>query len=307
MKNLIQILLVGLLAGTLTISSGASAKAKTREGADPAVLVPWLEMYNTGDISHADEIFTPDFAPHMPAVMGITNRSEYLALIENPGVLNPNMILEDLVVAGDEMVGRFAVTATWPTGTVYTNTAICFFRFEDGRIAEEWWEADSMGVLEQVGQLPPTRPTYVWSSPSSVIGSPGVPGQNVSLAIRTTQAVNAGNSVLWDRVISTEYANHDPVAWYAVDRVTTAAFVEAMLTAFPDQRIIIEDIVASGDRVAVRYTVTGTQLGPLGEIPPTGRQVHWSAMSIFRIADGKIVEGWWSKDAIGLMQQLMVP
>jgi predicted ester cyclase len=271
------------------------------------VIDQWLEMYNTGDISHADEIFTSDFVPHMPAILGIANRSDYLALIAAPGVLNPHMVAEDLFIAGDEMVGRFSISAIWPTGVPYNNTAICFFRFKDGRIAEEWWEADFIGVMQQTGQLPPTRSVYVWSPPSTVTGDPGVPGQNASLAVRITQSVNARNSVLFDRVISAEYVNHDPVAWYAVDKDTEAAFIEAMLTAFPDQRITIEDIVASGDRVAVRYTITGTQLGPFGEIPPTGIQVHWSAMSIFRIADRKIVEAWWSEDMIGLMQQLTVP
>ncbi len=275
------------------------------------VIDRWLEMYNTANVSKADKIFTPDFVPHFPAVqlVGVVDRASYLAKAVNPGALNTHIVLDDFFGVADEMVGRFTITATWPPNKPYTNTAIVFFRFEDGRIAEEWWEADFMGVLEQAGQLPPTRPAfaYVWSPPSPVKGYPSGAGQNASLACRSVQAANAVNFPLWASMISADYVNHDPVAWYATDRATEAAFMQFMFTAFPDQRFTIEDIVASRDRVALRLTITGTQLGKFGALPATGRQVHWSGMAIFRIADGKIVEGWWSEDVLDLMQQLTAP
>ncbi|MGM0670229.1 MAG: ester cyclase, partial [Gemmatimonadota bacterium] len=62
--------------------------------------------------------------------------------------------------------------------------------------------------------------------------------------------------------------------------------------------------IASGDRVAVRRTVTATHEGEFAGIPATGREVSRTGMTIYRIADSRIAEAWWSYDALGLMMQL---
>ncbi len=309
-----RILVFVLWACASVTAVSATPKTKYGEAPDSALIDQWLEMYNTADISQADKIFTPDFVPHFPLTLGtpIVDRASYLASIETPGVLNAQIVLEDLFGAGDEFVGRFTITAEWPLpvppySIPYTNTAIVFFRFAGDRIAEEWWETDFLGVLEQVGAMPRTRPTYSWSAPSSVTGDPGVPGQNASLAIRVTQAANTGNFVLFDYVVSAEYVNHNPLATSVVDRDAEAVYIQAVLTAFPDRSISIEDLVADGDRVAIRCEITGTQLGTFAGLPATGRQVHLSSMAIFRIADRQIVEGWWAEDALSLILQLTAP
>ena len=74
--------------------------------------------------------------------------------------------------------------------------------------------------------------------------------------------------------------------------------------AFPDARFEIEDLLADGDRVAVRYTMTGTHGGAFMGIAPSGRKVSRASMAVFRIARGKIAEGWVIADQSGLMQQL---
>ena len=58
--------------------------------------------------------------------------------------------------------------------------------------------------------------------------------------------------------------------------------------------------------VASRWTVTGTQTGEFLGIPPTGIQAGWTGITIYRCADGKVVEAWWSKDMAGLLEQLGV-
>jgi steroid delta-isomerase-like uncharacterized protein len=81
----------------------------------------------------------------------------------------------------------------------------------------------------------------------------------------------------------------------------------AMLhTAFPDLRVKIEDIVAEGDRVAVRASWTGTHRGPLPliPVPVTNRAFVLTGMVFWRIRDGKIVERWATIDRLGLQQQL---
>ena len=81
-----------------------------------------------------------------------------------------------------------------------------------------------------------------------------------------------------------------------------------MLTAFPDMHVTIEDMIAEGDKVVVRFTERGTQQGAFGSIPPTGKQVAVSTIDIVCIEGGKIAEEWGIDDMLGMLQQLgLVP
>lgn len=74
--------------------------------------------------------------------------------------------------------------------------------------------------------------------------------------------------------------------------------------AFPDLHFTIDDMVAEGDKVAVRLTTTGTNKGAFKGIPPTNKKVTVSMIQIDRIAEGKFIEGWSRYDTFGLMKQL---
>lgn len=89
---------------------------------------------------------------------------------------------------------------------------------------------------------------------------------------------------------------------------------KVMKTAFPDNQLSIDDIVAEGNKVAIRVTVRGTNTGPmlglpaLGKlevpVPPTGKSVTGSAMYMFTVSEGKIVSFAIELDQIGLLRQL---
>ena len=66
----------------------------------------------------------------------------------------------------------------------------------------------------------------------------------------------------------------------------------------------MEDILADGDRVNLRGTVHGVHNGPLGNIPPTGKEVAVQLFITYRIADGKIAEHWMLADMWTLLQQI---
>ena len=76
--------------------------------------------------------------------------------------------------------------------------------------------------------------------------------------------------------------------------------------AVPDARYTVEDMIAEGDRVVSRFTMTGTQTGEMQGIPPTGKQCKVAGIDIFRVVDGKIVEHWDAVDQLGMLQQLGV-
>ena len=77
-------------------------------------------------------------------------------------------------------------------------------------------------------------------------------------------------------------------------------------SAFPDRKTTVEDWIVEGDKVVGRYTFEGTHTGPLPGIPPTGKHVKTTGVTILRIARGKIVEVWSFSDALGMLQQLGV-
>jgi predicted ester cyclase len=73
-----------------------------------------------------------------------------------------------------------------------------------------------------------------------------------------------------------------------------------------DNRVIIEDLIAEGDKVVCRFTASGTHQGEFMGIPPTEKRVTIMEIRIYRIIGGKIVECWGLFDQMGLMQQLGV-
>jgi len=74
--------------------------------------------------------------------------------------------------------------------------------------------------------------------------------------------------------------------------------------AWPDMHVEIEDLIAEGDRVAARVTVSATPQKEAFGVPPTGKSFKVGGMYLVRIAGGKIAEHWSIEDAIGIMQQL---
>ena len=89
-----------------------------------------------------------------------------------------------------------------------------------------------------------------------------------------------------------------------MDAKGVAAMMDDFLKAFPDLRITFDLLEPRGEYVMQRYTATGTQRGPLGDIPATGRKATWTGINIFRIACGRIAEVWSEVDAAGRAKQL---
>jgi steroid delta-isomerase-like uncharacterized protein len=110
-----------------------------------------------------------------------------------------------------------------------------------------------------------------------------------------------------DEIVASDYVRHDP-AFPGEVRGPEGfkQYVMAMCTPFPDARISIEDVIAEGDRVAMRWIFRGKHSGEFLGIPATGKNLALTGISIIRIREGKIVEGWDGYDALGMLRQLGV-
>ncbi len=120
----------------------------------------------------------------------------------------------------------------------------------------------------------------------------------------TEEFWNKGNMELLNEFWAINYVHHDPTNPEISDLEGFKQWVIMTRTGFPDLNVTIEDIIAEGDKVVTRYTFRGTHKGDLGEIPPTGKEVTTTGITIDRFADGKIVESWFNGDDLGLWQQL---
>ena len=81
---------------------------------------------------------------------------------------------------------------------------------------------------------------------------------------------------------------------------------EAWCAAFPDTRYTVEDVIAEGDRVVARWSMTAIHRGEWRGVPPTGNQIRFRGVNIYRIEGGKVAEIWNFRDDLGLFQQLGV-
>jgi steroid delta-isomerase-like uncharacterized protein len=110
-----------------------------------------------------------------------------------------------------------------------------------------------------------------------------------------------------DELVAPDYLDHDAVPGQGPGLEGARQQRWAMyFAAIPDLHSTIDDLVAEGDKVVVRYTGEGTQQGELLGIPPTGKRFRFSGICIIRLAEGKIAENWEQDDLLGLMQQLGV-
>lgn len=112
-------------------------------------------------------------------------------------------------------------------------------------------------------------------------------------------ATNGGNLDLIDELMAPEYCAHPPGMDAPLDRAASKQFNQMLLDAFPDLHIRVEDEIA-----VLRMSVRDTQRGSFMHLPPGGRQARWTAISITRVVNGKIVEQWGEQDLLGVLQQL---
>lgn len=110
-----------------------------------------------------------------------------------------------------------------------------------------------------------------------------------------------------DEHIAPDFVRHDPGLPFEVRGPEGVRHLNSvLLTAFPDLRLDIEDVVAEEDKVLARLTLRGTHQGEFMDIPPTGKEVDVPVLDLFRITDGRLVEQWAMIDNLGMMQQLGV-
>jgi steroid delta-isomerase-like uncharacterized protein len=127
---------------------------------------------------------------------------------------------------------------------------------------------------------------------------------NLATLSKFAVAVNTCKYDLFKEAVSDENVDHDPALGQVQGPEGYRMLFTGLRNAFPDLSVTVETLVADEESIAIAYTLTGTQSGPLMGFAATGKKVKVRGMQISKFKDGKMVERWGSSDELGMLQQL---
>jgi steroid delta-isomerase-like uncharacterized protein len=133
----------------------------------------------------------------------------------------------------------------------------------------------------------------------------GPTGANTTVVRESVEAFNTGDVAKLLAVAAPDIVIHyaempEPLR----GRETWQQGYELVKRAFPDLKIHVDDLVAAGDKVALRLTLSGTHQGEFQGIPATGRTISYVSHEFYRLADGVVAEEWICSDMASLFSQL---
>lgn len=134
------------------------------------------------------------------------------------------------------------------------------------------------------------------------------PEEHKELVRRSNEEVwDRGNLGFLDNYVAEEYVEHNSASPEPIRGLDGyRQNVERVRGAFPDLSVTTEDLIAEGNKVVTRYTITGTHENEFMGIEPTGNKIEIEGISIGKFVDGRVVEGWSNIDVLGMLQQLGV-
>ncbi|MBE2268862.1 MAG: ester cyclase [Anaerolinea sp.] len=310
--------------------------------ANKATIRRLYDEENKGNIGIVDELFSPDFVMHGDALNPLQKGLEPLkqgVIMSKEAFPDMLVTIEDMVASGDKVVARLRWTGTQTgpfmgmpgTGKKMSWTAIATNRFENGKIVERWFNSDVFGMLQQFGiipsmgsdagdgsaqgeaqQAPAAQAAPVEESPAEDI----VPDSQLSKAevearnkevVRTFYSCvfNEGNTELLKSIMVEEFDDHGEALFGSPHgRAVLQHGISMSAQNFPRRSVDINDMIADGEWVGVRGTMTMYHDSPWLGVEATGNELKWLGLSIFRVRNGKIVERYFNSDSLYILQQL---
>ncbi len=112
------------------------------------------------------------------------------------------------------------------------------------------------------------------------------------------------NIAVADELLTDDYHLHAPGVPVPLDRATTKQVVAMYGASFPDLKHTVDEVIAHGDGLAVRWTVRGTHRGEFQGIPASGKSVKLSGITVHHLVDARVRETWLVYDNMELLQQI---
>lgn len=290
-----------------------------------ALLRRFIEIWNTGNVTIADEFVSADLVDHsLPPGLppGLTG---FKLLVGGFRAAFPDLriTIDDLMAQGDKAAARVTFRGTQQgefqgipaTGKSFTMGAIGILRFKTGEVVEHWATLDLLSLLTQLGVAPaqhnlpyeslwPVRPNNHRSQAADVTA-------NLAVVRRFFEEVcNSRRLDIAGELFAADHRYHDPsipdVADGPAGIQQNPGPVVPYQSAFSNAHWHVEDMLAEGDTVVTRWYGTGIQDGDLPGTSPAGKQVEVPGIWYQHLVNGKIVESWQVWDTLVMLQQLGV-
>ncbi len=309
-------------------AAAAVDRQALREANKAVVRRFFAEVLNGQNMDSADELLSPTFVDHAAPPHQFPSDVAFLKAfwlgVWRQAFPEWQITPEDLVADGDEVVARYIAEGTHVgdfmgmpgTGRRVRVTGMNRFRLAWGKIVEEWAQLDQASLFQQLRTAPEaaTVADGQTSRPGGADGT-GQTGIEEAKALARRVAEESWTSAdlgTLDELLAPDYRVYVGGELALEGREAAKRALGEMRSAFPDGELTVEDIVAREDRVAVRFTLRATQSGALtvpdGALPPTGRRIEVTGISMYRVADGKVLERRLVLNRLGLLQQLgLVP
>ena len=126
---------------------------------------------------------------------------------------------------------------------------------------------------------------------------------NESVVRNMLQVIQKGDAGLVEKYFASNWVNHDP-SLPPLKGLDGARQLINLWSGFSNMSLTVEDTLSQGDRVAVRFRLSGTHSGPVMGIAPTGKKINITGTGIFKLVNGKATDNWVNFDSLGLLQQL---
>ncbi len=269
------------------------------------------EVWNKGNLTVTDEIIATDYIRHEATedIQGLENFRKFVTAFRT-AFPDAHFKIDDLIVEGSSVAVRYTFSGTHkgryleisPTENQVTATGISISRIAGGKNKETWNYIDKLSILVQLGWWVPAESwllAYTWGEEAKVVSdAAGDREDNKNIVRRGLEELwNTGNLVIADKVYDASFVNHEITHRQYRDLETYKKYVTAIHSIMSDFHVVVEDIIGEMDKVAARWTVSGTD-------KRTGNYYTWGGITIFRLTGGKIVEAWWSRDALSIAQQM---
>lgn len=274
----------------------------------------YSEIMNAGKLATIDELMSPEFLftiPTHPDPYHGPEGFKKLVTMLRGAFPDVHLTVEHLLAEGDTVVGHWTARGTHTGGALHTVMGdipasgkafkidgMSWLRMKDGKIVESLANEDTLGLLFQLGVIP---------APPAVAPAT-TPEQNKMIARRYfNELMNEGRLSTISAILAPDFAFRIPTLPEPVHgHEGMRQFVTGLRSAFPDLKFTIDREMADGDKVAVRWIITGTHQGEFLGAPPSGNKIKDQGVDIFRFRDGKIAEIWVNENDLGLMVQLGV-
>lgn len=279
--------------------------ATTPEQNEAIALAYWQAWNDRGDFA---AVLAPDEVHHWGIGDDTTGIDAFREVTDRFLAAFPDITftVDHVAAQGDRVGTRWTATGTqegeWQ-GIAPTNRQVSWggnhiFRIACGKIAETWDEADHLSLRQQLGgiDLPESMGAAAEETGTAPAATPcadDTPERNAEIASSWSNNVmsNADMNMLAE-ILDPAVVYHGSVFPTMHGPEEVEAAVARQLTAFPDLAQSVEETVAAGDLVFVRWSATATQKGEWLGLAPTGRPVNITGLTLYRIECGKIVDGW---------------